>query len=630
MITFSALRQLTKFTPTISRNYTSATLQLLQLSITNQSLTQTLQSHARVCYLGLTQHSVIVTKLISAYSLCKNPLAARLVFDSVRVKNVFIWNTLINGYAKNGLCSESFELFREMCRNGDDPDNFTISTMAKVCGDVEDGLLGDLVHGVCVKNGFGVDIVVGNAFIFMYCKCGRFRDAFEVFDEMPERNVSSWNVMIGGVSGLGGDGVSEVVWEFVRCMVVEGFGFDGFTISSLLPFCGRSNGKCDFGRELHSYIVKNDGGFFVESDFYLGCCLIDMYGKSKRVNVGRNVFNCMRDRNIFAWTAMISGYVQNGDFDEAMFLFGEMQSKGRIEPNKVSLISIIPACSSLGGLLGGKQVHGFAVRKELNHEVSLCNALIDMYSKCGSLNYARKVFDFHCISKDAISWSSMISGYGLHGKGSDAVLLYNKMLQSGIKPDFITVVGVLSACGRSEMVEEGLDIYKHINEYGLEPTLEICACIVDMLGRSGQLDKALDFIKTMPLEPGPSIWGSLVNASVLHGNSDMLDLAYKFLIQVEPANPSNYVSLSNLYASSRNWDAVAEVRAKMKERGLKKLPGCSWISVNNETHSFYVADKAHHCSDLIYQMLQELIPVMMGASNSTILEDLALSYLEQA
>lgn len=129
-----------------------------------------------------------------------------------------------------------------------------------------------------------------------------------------------------------------------------------------------------------------------------------------------------------------------------------MQSRGGIKSNKVSVISVLPACSSVGGLLGCKQVHGFAVRRELNHEVFLCNALIDMYSKCRSLSYAKRVFEFHCISKDVISWSSMSSGYGLHGKGRDAVQLYNKMLQSGIKPDLITFVGVLSACGRSEMV----------------------------------------------------------------------------------------------------------------------------------------------------------------------------------
>lgn len=178
----------------------------------------------------------------------------------------------------------------------------------------------------------------------------------------------------------------------------------------------------------------------------------------------------------------------------------------------------------------------------------------------------------------------MISGYGFHGKGEEAVALYYKMLQHGTKPDMITIVGVLSACCRSGLVEEGLNIYNTaVNMYHIIPTSEICACMVDMFGRSGQFDEAVSFIKTMSIEPGPSVWGALVNASVLHGNHEMLDFVYKFLVQIEPANPSNYVSLSNLYATSKRWDLVAEIRTTMKERGLKKLPGCSCVGINSVT-----------------------------------------------
>lgn len=187
------------------------------------------------------------------------------------------------------------------------------------------------------------------------------------------------------------------------------------------------------------------------------------------------------------------------------------------------------------------------------------------------------------------------------------------MLQKGNKPDTITVVGVLSACGRSGLVDEGLRIYNSaISEYGIKPTVEICSCLVDMLGRSGKLGLALDFIKTMPMEPGPSVWGALVSASIQHGNLEMQDLAYKFLIRLEPENPSNYVSLSNLHAFSRRWHDVAKVRKIMKERGLRKTPGCSWISINNSTHCFYAADKAHPCSNSIYEMLDGLILLMKG------------------
>uniref|UniRef100_A0A5B7BDN2 Pentatricopeptide repeat-containing protein n=1 Tax=Davidia involucrata TaxID=16924 RepID=A0A5B7BDN2_DAVIN len=624
MILFSAHKGFI-FTHLTSRNYTSATaldpslsiLQLLHFSIDNQSPKLTQQSHARVCRLGFGQHAVIVTKLISAYSLCKNPVDSRVVFDSVRVKNVYLWNTLINGYAKNCLYNESFDLFKQMCRSTVSPDDFTFSTLSKVAGDMGDLVAGKLIHGKCIRIGFYSDTVVSNSLMSMYCKCETFVESRKLFDEMPQRNASSWNVIIAANAVLKDSGFDEEMWKTVKYMQVEGKRPDGFTVSSLLPLCGGNTGKWDYGRELHCYIVKNELHLGLGSDVHLGCCLIDMYSKNNKVNVARQVFDRMKCRNVFAWTAIINGYVQNGASDEALVLFREMQVRDGVEPNRVSLISVLPACSSIGGLTGGKQVHGFAIRKELNHEVSLCNALIYMYSKCGSLNYARRVFEDDSICKDAISWSSMISGYGVHGEGQEAILLYDKMLQLGIKLDMITLVGVLSACGRSGLVNEGLNIYSSVvNDYGIKPTLEICACVVDMLGRSGQLDQALDFINTMPVEPGPSVWGALVSASILHGNSEMQDLAYKFLIQIEPENPSNYVSLSNVYASSERWDVVAEVRTMMKERGLRKLPGCSWISISSKTHSFHVADKAHPCADMIYGMLDELISAMKAAGYS--------------
>ena len=407
-------------------------------------------------------------------------------------------------------------------------------------------------------------------------------------------------------------------------MQIEGFNPDEFTVSILLPLCRSENEKLNYGRELHCYVVKNELQMNSGSDVHLCCCLLDMYSRNNKLELGRRVFSQLKHRNVYAWTAIVNGYVQQGYFDEGLVLFREMQGRDGIEPNKVSLVSILPAFSSLAGLVGGRQIHGFAIRKELNHEVSLCNALIDMYSKCGSLYCARQVFEYDCINKDVISWSSMISGYGLHGKGEEAIILYDKMVQIGIKPDMITIVGVLSACGRSGLVDEGFRIYSYVvNYFEIKPTSEICSCMVDMFGQSGQLDRALDFIMAMPIEPGPSVWGALVNTSILHENSGMRDLAYSFLIQMEPENPSNYVSLSNLYAASRRWDIVAEVRTRMKERGIRKLPGCSWISINSENHSFYVADKVHPRSDMIYEMLDELILAMKGVGYSPDLENSA-------
>ncbi|KAH6769598.1 hypothetical protein C2S52_014401 [Perilla frutescens var. hirtella] len=607
-----------EFDPSISL------LKLLELSIETQSLKLSSQSHARAQRLGLTQHSIIAQKLIFSYCHLRRPFDGQLVFDSLLFKNTHICNTLLSGYGKNQFFQESLDLFRKMCDGSafGGVDDFTFSVMFKIVGDFGEVLVGKMVHGRSVKNGLVLDTVAGNSLMSMYSRCGCFDDSMKVFDEMPLRNVSSWNALISGyakVKSWDGSFCRLGLWDIVREMQNEDLKFDAFTVSTLLSLCSGGAGsgdfrdKCGHGRELHCYMIRNglDLSSGPDGDVHLGCCLIDMYSKNGKVDVGRRVFDRMKWKNVYAWTAMINGYAQCGKFDDALFLFREMQRRDGDEPNKVSLVAILPACSSIAGLMGGKQIHGFAVRRELNHDLSLCNALIDTYSKCGSLSYATQVFEHECTHKDAISWSSIICGYGLHGQGQQAVILFDKMLQNGIKPDTTVVVGVLSACSKSGLINDGLRIYDSVvTNYKIKPTVEMCACMVDMFGRSGQLDKALDFIKSMPVEPGPSSWGALLSASALHGNSEMQELAYKSLIMMEPDNSSNYIALSNLYASSKRWDVVAEVRQVMRKRGLRKLPGCSWISMNGASHSFVIADKSHPCSNLIYVMLDELVSAM--------------------
>ncbi|QCE07702.1 structure-specific endonuclease subunit SLX1 [Vigna unguiculata] len=633
LLVLMVMRRAFTFALITCRYYTSAIvslprtehslLHLLQLCIDLRAQKPAQQSHAQILANGYAQNVFLATRLVSAYATCGGLRSSRFVFESVEAKNVYLWNSLINGYVKNHNFHQAFALFGEMGRNGVLPDDYTLATVFKVSGELEDLVSGRLIHGKSVRVGFVSDVVVANSLMAMYCRCGEFAQAVKVFEEMPQRNVGSFNVVISGCAALGicNSPSHDDLWKFFVRMQCEGFMADAFTVASLLPLCCSDSGKWDYGRELHCFVVKNGFDLKMGLDVHMGSSLIDMYSRSKRVVIGRKVFDQMRNRNVYVWTAMINGYVQNGAPEDALVLLREMQMKDGIRPNKVSLVSVLPACASLAGLTGGKQIHGFSIKMELNDDVSLCNSLIDMYSKSGSLDYAKRAFESDSYFKDGISWSSMISAYGLHGRGEEAVVTYHKMLQEGFKPDMITVVGVLSACSKSGLVDEGISIYKSLmTKYDIKPTVEICACVVDMLGRSGQLDQALEFIVEMPIDPGPSVWGSLLTASVMHGNSRTRDLAYRHLLELEPENPSNYISLSNTYASSRRWDVVSEVRTRMKERGLKKIPGCSWIIVGGKTHSFCVADKAHPSSSLIYGMLDDLVSIMSdGCAESDIL-----------
>jgi pentatricopeptide repeat protein len=266
-------------------------------------------------------------------------------------------------------------------------------------------------------------------------------------------------------------------------------------------------------------------------------------------------------------------------FEDAVNAFQAMWVIDAIFPNRVALISVLSAFNGIMGLSQGKQVHGFAVRMGLYGEMSLNNALIDMYAKGGSLRYARRVFDDDTWSKDVISWGSMVLGYGLHGMGAEAVALFDRMHASGVKPDSIVGLGVLSACCRVGLVLKGLEIYNSlVKDHKVHPTEEMSACVVDLLGRSGLIDHALDFIKSMTVEPGPSVWGALLDASVIHSNKEAQDLACRSLLRLEEGSPSNLVLLSNIYASSGRWNIVEQVRAKIKHSTLKKTPGRSWVN----------------------------------------------------
>ncbi|PWA89747.1 tetratricopeptide-like helical domain-containing protein [Artemisia annua] len=428
-----------------------------------------------------------------------------------------------------------------MGQNGVLGDEYTFSTLTKVCG-----VVGDLGVGKCVKYGLVSDSVLMSSLMSMYGKCGGREDLCRVSEEMPKRRVLPWNVMLSRCAGEDG----EKVFSFVKLDYSSRHEDPGSEVTlggRIIPFtCETVSGRFDYGRELHCYIIRNEMNVDVDSSVHLDFCLIYMYSRRNKVSLARVIFDRMRFKNAFAWTAMMRGYLQNSDPDETVLIFREML-RHRVELNEVTLLTLLSTCSLVGGLSGVEQVHV-------------------------------KVYDHVCFSKRC----NRVEFYNiggmcnvLHGKGQEAVDLYEKMLTSGIKPNAISVVGVLSACSRSGLVEKGLDVYdKAISIYGIEPTMEMCSCMVDLLGRSDHETRVM---------------------------------VYNVLIKVEPENPSTYVLLSNLYASSKNWDYVANVRRKMNERSLKRLPGCSWITINSKTHSFVVADKAHPASDKIYEILNGLI-----------------------
>ncbi|XP_010273754.1 PREDICTED: putative pentatricopeptide repeat-containing protein At3g11460 [Nelumbo nucifera] len=509
---------------------------------------------------------------------------ARKLFDRVPQRDAFLWNTLIRGYADMGPCEEVFVLYRNMHLSGLLPDNYTFPFVVRSCAVLSALREGKEVHCNIIKNGFDSDVFVQSSLVSMYSQSGETKDSESIFDEMIVRNIVSWTAMISGYvqNGFYKEGLSVF-----RRMVASGTQPNAVTLVSILPACGGLE-VLNLGKLIHGYGVK----LGVDSDTPLVNSLISLYGKCRNVDIARSLFDQMVARNLVSWNAMIGAYEQNGASRDAIKLFRRMRNE-KVEFDYITTVSLISACASMGALNTGKWAHELVTSKGLEINVSITNALIDMYAKCGSIESARDVFD-KLPKRSVVSWTAMIGAYAAHGYGEDALKLFSKMQEEGIQPNSFTFTAVLTACRHSGLVEEGRKHFESMTrDYLIAPGLEQCACMVDLLGRAGRLTEAYEFIKGIPVEPDAGVWGALLGACRIHGNVELAELVAEHLIQLDPQTVTYYVLLSNIYAEAGRWEDVARLRELMKERELKKIPGRSLVEINRRFHAFPSGPKPH-------------------------------------
>eukprot|EP01018_Ginkgo_biloba_P030204 Gb_10726 [translate_table: standard] len=502
-------------------------------------------------------------------------------------------------------------------QRGNPVDFDTYVSLFQACANKKALAEGKEVHAHMLKNGFEQKVYLSTKLVSTYAICGSLVDARHVFDKMPNRNVFSWNAMIRGY-------IMHEQWEqaleLYRQMQRADMKPDEFTFPVALKAC-TSLAALEQGRDIHDDIIRS--GF--ESNVFVGSALVDMYAKCGKVENARQVFDKMYLRDVGLWTAMIAGYTQKENWaaiiaghtqkencEEALKLFRQMQSAG-VKPNSFTIASILPACAHLGALQQSKEIHDYVIRGGFELNVFVGSGLVDMYAKCGCIDVAQKVFD-KMSRRNAVSWNAMITGYAMHGHGEEALAVFHQMQQLGMKPDRVTFIAVLSACSHAGLLDKGWHYFNNMSqEYGIAPGIEHYACIVDILGRAGRLDEAHEFIRKMPLEPNAGVWGALLGACRIHRNIELGEHVADRLFELEPENAGYYVLLSNIYAAAGRWDDAAKLRIMMKDRGVKKKPGCSWIEINNVVHEFLVEDGSHPQWEKIYATLVTLAGQMKEA-----------------
>ncbi|XP_076925339.1 putative pentatricopeptide repeat-containing protein At3g13770, mitochondrial [Bidens hawaiensis] len=459
---------------------------------------------------------------------------------------------------------------------------------------------GQRVHAHMIKTHYKPPVYLATRLLILYDKCDCLSDAHQVFDEMPHRNVVSWTALVSAYSKRGY--ASEALDLLVK-MLRSGTEPNEYTFATALTSCTGNSGIYH-GRQIYNHIIKCN----FESHLYVGCSLLDMYAKAGEIHEARFVFENLPERDTVSWTAIISGYAQLGLDEEALELFRRLLREG-VDSNYVTYASVLTAVSGLAAYEMGKQIHCHALRSELPFYVVLQNSLIDMYTKCGQLSYARRVFE-KMPERTVISWNAMLVGYSKHGMGREMADLFELMRKENrVKPDKVTFLAILSGCSHGEMGTLGLEVFDEMvsGRDGVVPDIEHYGCVVDLLGRAGQVEKAYEFIKKMPYEPNAAIWGSLLGACSVHSNVEIGEIAGRRLLHIEPENPGNYVILSNLFASKGRWDDVRSIRSLMEEKAIAKDPGKSWIEIDQILHTFHAGDRLHPKIDEVYDKMKELL-----------------------
>ncbi|KAL4568349.1 hypothetical protein LXL04_023959 [Taraxacum kok-saghyz] len=590
------------------------------------------------------RNEVSWTALISGYLKYGRVDESMWLFQRNPFQNVISWTAAISGLLSNGMHLNSIHLFLEMLKSGVMPNNVTLVSIVRASTEMVDFTMGLTALSLSIKLGYEDDVSVCNSLITfslrlgklemarlifekmgkrdviswtaildMYVEMGDLEEARRVFDEMPERNEVSWSAMISRYTQKG---YSTQAINLFRQMIENGISPNSSCLSSAIN--ALSNLKSLHpGKSIHAHITK----LGMTNDVFVNSSLIDLYGTCGNPKDARQVFDTITNKNVVCWNSMISAYSSNGQLEESKKLFDQIPTKsigswnsmvtgylGNEQYDKVfevfntmllsgqtpdvsTISSVLCACANLTSLHKGKNIHGKAFKLGFHHDIFVCTSLVDMYAKAGDIENSKRVFT-KMPEKNEVSYTAMIQGLAENGYAKESLDLFEEMEKnSHIKPNELILLAILFACSHCGLVNKGLDYFNSMETvYNIKPNERHYTCVVDMLARSGRVSQAEEVMSSMACEPEASAWGALLSGCRTYGEEE---IAERVGLKMMEKKAGGYVLLSNVYASSGRWGEVMETRRLMKEKGVKKSGGCSWIEVRNKLHLFYSQDGTH-------------------------------------
>ncbi|URD84021.1 Pentatricopeptide repeat-containing protein [Musa troglodytarum] len=550
--------------------------------------------HCVAFKIGLDTNQFVGSALLWMHAKCGNIEDAELVFESIdepdlacwnaiiegtgrknSALNVFYqvldkdnssWNTVISGLAKEEDVSEVVNLFSSMLLAGFRPDHVTFSIIIRLCGATDGLLLG--LQFCCFTYHLGYfhyDLVV-NSLINMFSRCSLMDSADLLFVSHPSRNIILCNEMIAGYN-LNGYGIKALQ---LFCSLIESdIEADEFTYSNVLGACQGIQHQ-DTGKQIHARVIKL--GF--DSCCSVCSSMINAYASFGSVTSCFKIFQDIRTLDLVSWGAMISAFLKLGFSSEALSFLNCLRDSGE-KPDDVILSCALNACANIALLDQSTCIHAHTIKRGFGTHLCVASAIIDAYAKCGDIASSKKVFENisrDCI--DAILFNTMITAFAHHGLIIEAIEIFEQMKYANLYPTQATFVAVIAACSHLGLVDQGRFVFESIsNVYGMSPSKDNFACLVDLFARNGLLEKAKDVIESMPFEPWPSIWISLLSGCRSYANKELGELAAERILKLVPDNDSAYALMANVYAGDEKWKDAERMRIKMEMNRIQKACG---------------------------------------------------------
>ncbi|KAI5657720.1 hypothetical protein M9H77_26513 [Catharanthus roseus] len=528
--------------------------------------------------------------MLVGYVQCNLMNDALCVFNTMPHRDVVAWTTLISGYSKcQDGCPKALELFQRMRGSGESvPNEFTLDCVIRACGRMGASLEGKGIHGILIKSGFEFEIT--GALLEFYCNSELIDDAKRVYGGLVNPSLDHSNMLIQGLLTVGRVGEAELVFNGLDER-------DPISYNQMIKGYAQC-GQVDYSEKLFREMPKKSLVSFNT--------MIHAYSRIGEIDKALEFFEAVKgEGSAVTWNSIISGFIENDQHEMAIRLYIDMRRLS-ITYSRSTFSALFRACSCLGSLQQGLQIHGQSAKTPFESNVYVATALIDMYSKCGRIADAQA--SFGCISNPNVAaWTALIYGYAYHGLGSKAIVLFERMLEQGVKPNAATFVAILSACTGAGLINEGMQFFLLMKDrYGISPSLEHFTCVVSLLGRSGHLRVAEDLINEMPFQADDVLLITMLNACWCWKDLDVGKRVAEKLFALDPKPIPACVIMSNLYAKLGRWAEKMTMRKMLNKLEVKKDPGCSWIELNNRVHIFSVDGRSHPCYNVIYATLKHL------------------------